>query len=465
MEKMTFPIFSAPDLVNFFRQNILTGSEAKNFNKTDIYPNPKPEVVQKLYMRILQQVFNYGVEAFYMVPMNLDNQYPHLVEGFAPVANILKLMARFLPMCRVYDFHPSDILNPKGKRTLHLLSGIVNFLRFSISRKEVYMEYCLSYKSALETMRQLQKSNQEAEAKKEKLTTVPPEQQAEFKALSSEIHDLQQIISQEYRAKDVLFQDKIAQQKTNFAEKNKRLNEEKLAIATMKEEQERMKSQIVESPEQRQMKTERMKETVHRLKQTKQETSDKCDYYRDRVGLACMWQSDVQGYLKKLQGIEANIEIHRKIREEIRQSEEQVVNLNRELKSLANEDAQLKRIILQRKEKLAKLDIKNKKKQEDFNQQKQGIMEVCSHIQEKRQAVHGRISHVLQEIQQTNSKKDQLLEKMEAEKKKCQEVITDFRVALEKYHDSLQKASERCADRRREMIAELNRRLSRRHMS
>lgn len=33
--------------------------------------------------------------------------------------------------------------------------------------------------------------------------TIPPEQQAEFKALSSDIQDLQQNISQEYHAKDV----------------------------------------------------------------------------------------------------------------------------------------------------------------------------------------------------------------------------------------------------------------------
>ncbi|KAM4721326.1 kinetochore protein Nuf2 [Rhinophrynus dorsalis] len=461
MDKLTFPIFPIADLVSFFKQNILTGTEAKNFSKNDIYPNPKPEVMQKLYMRVLQQVFNYGMEQFYMVPMDLDIPYPHLVEGFAPVANILKLMTRFMPMCRVCDFHPSDIVNPKGKRTLYLLSGIVNFLQFSDTRKEVYTEYCLSYRSTLDNIRQLQKALQEAEAKKEKLVTVPPEQQAEFKALSSEIHDLQQIISQEYRAKDVIFQEKIAQQKTEFAEKNKRLNEQKLAIATMKEEQERMRSQIVESPEQRKSKTERMKQTVHKLKQARQETSEKCDYYRDRVSLVGLWQSDVQGYLKKVQGIDSNLEMHRKICEEIRQNEEKIVNANLELKSLSNEDAQLKRTILLKKEKLAKLDIKSKKKQEDFNTQKQEILEICSRIQEKRQAVHGRVAQVLQEIQQTNCKKEQLLEKVEVEKMKCQEVITDFRAALEKYHDSLQKASERSADRRREKIAEMNRRLNR----
>ncbi|XP_053324713.1 kinetochore protein Nuf2 [Spea bombifrons] len=462
MDKLTFPSIPATDLVNFLRQYVLTGTESKNFSKADIFPNPKPEVMQRLYMRILQQVFNYGVERFYMVPMNLDIQYPDIVEGFAPVAHILKHMARFMPMCRVYDFHPSDVLNPKGKRTLHLLSGIVNFMHFRETRKSVYSEYCLSYRAALENMHHLQKANQEAEAKIEKLMTVPPEQQAEFKALSSDIHDLQQTISQEYRAKDMSFQDKIAHQKTDFTEKNKKLSQHKLAIATMKEEQERMKSQIVESPEQRKSKTERMKETVHKLKQSRQEASEKCDYYRERVTIASLWQSDVQGYIKKLQSVEANLEMHRKIQEEIRQSEEQIVKFNLELKAFSNEDAQLKRTIQLKKEKLLKLYIKSKKKQEDFNQQKQEILEICSHIQEKRQAMHGRVAQVMQEIQQTTSKKEELQETCEKENKKYQEVITDFRAALEKYHDSLQKASDRSSERRREMIAELNRRLSRR---
>ncbi|XP_075038614.1 kinetochore protein Nuf2-A-like [Mixophyes fleayi] len=462
MDKLTFPMFPAIELVNFLRQNILTGTEGKSFTKNDIYPNPKVEWVQKLFMRVLQQVFSHGVEQFYMVPMDLEIPYPHLVEGFAPVAYILKLMPRFLQMCQVYDFHPSDVLNPKGKRTLYLLSGIVNYFHFRETRKEMYTAFCMSYKSALENMNQQQRTIQELEAKIEKLTTVPPEQQAEFKALSSDIHDLQQSISQEYRAKDVVFQEKIAQKKTDFAEKNKKLNQYKLTIATMKEEQERLKSQIVESPEQRKSKTERMKENVQRLKQARQETSENYDHYRERVAVACLWQSDIVAYNKKLHSIEANLETYRKIREETRQKEEQIVNKNLELKSVSNEDAQLKRTIMIKKEKLSKMDIKNQKKQEDFEERKKEILEVCSHIQEKRQAVHERVSHVLQEIQQISNKKDQLLETAEEEKKKYQDVMTGFKTGLEKYHDSLQKASDRSAERRREKISELKRMLSRR---
>ncbi|CAJ0925803.1 unnamed protein product [Ranitomeya imitator] len=459
MDKLTFPQFPVMDLVNFFRQNILTGAEAKNFTKSDLYPNPKPEWNQKLFMRVLQKVYNVGIEQFYMlevvkrkdrsilqVPVGLDIQYPHLMEGFAPVACIVKLME---------------------------------------TRKVVYTTFCLNYKSIVDNISQQQKTIQEFEAKIEKLsrrvakfrriqcttdeTTVPPEQQAEFKTLSSEIQDLQQSISQEYRGKDVfvmqtrgqlVLQEKIAQEKADLAEKMKKLNQHKLFIATMKEEQESMKSQVVESPEQRKNKTERMKENVHRLKEARQETSEKCDHYRERVTMACLWQSDVQAYNKKLHSMKTYLEMYRKILEEARQKDEQIVNKNLELKSGATEETQLKRSIQIKKEKLAKMDIKNQKKVEDFLQRKNENLEICSHIQEKRQAMHGRISHVLQEIRQISNKKEQLLEAVENDKRKCQEVMTSFRNALEKYHDSLQKVSDRSAARRKEKVAELNRRLN-----
>ncbi|XP_077134502.1 kinetochore protein Nuf2 isoform X1 [Ranitomeya variabilis] len=460
MDKLTFPQFPLMDLVNFFRQNILTGAEAKNFTKSDLYPNPKPEWNQKLFMRVLQKVYNVGIEQFYMVPVGLDIQYPHLMEGFAPVACIVKLMDRFLPLCLIYDFHSSDVLNPKGKRTAHLLSGIVNFLHFRETRKVVYTSFCLKYKSIVDNISQQQKTIQELEAKIEKLSTVPPEQQAEFKTLSSEIQDLQQSISQEYRGKDLVLQEKIAQEKADLAEKMKKLNQHKLFIATMKEEQESMKSQVVESPEQRKNKTERMKENVHRLKEARQETSEKCDHYRERVTMACLWQSDVQAYNKKLHSMKTYLEMYRKILEEARQKDEQIVNKNLELKSGATEETQFKRSIQIKKEKLAKMDIKNQKKVEDFLQRKNENLEICSHIQEKRQAMHGRVSHVLQEIRQISNKKDQLLEAVEKDNRKCQEVMTGFRNALEKYHDSLQKVSDRSAARRKEKVAELSRRLN-----
>lgn len=222
-----------------------------------------------------------------------------------------------------------------------------------------------------------------------------------------------------------------------------------------------MKSQIVESPEQRKDKTERMKENVHKVKRAKLETLEKYEHYRERVTLAALWLPDIQAYNKKLHSMEANLEMFKKIREEIRQEEEQNLKEKLDLKSVTSEETQLKRTILVKKEKLAKTDIKNQKNQENFEQRKKDISETCSRIQEKRQAMGGRVSHVLQEIQQINSKKEQILERAEKVKRTCEDVVANFRTALEIYHDNLQKTFDRSAERKREKLAELKR-LSRR---
>lgn len=37
----TFPVYTADAIVNFYRTEVLTGQEAKHFNKSDLAPAPK----------------------------------------------------------------------------------------------------------------------------------------------------------------------------------------------------------------------------------------------------------------------------------------------------------------------------------------------------------------------------------------------------------------------------------------
>ncbi|XP_053549717.1 kinetochore protein Nuf2-B-like [Bombina bombina] len=108
-EKLTFPVFPITDLVNFLKQSILTGTEAKSLAKNDLYPNPKAEVVQRIYMRVLMEVFNYSMEQFFMVPMSLDTQYPQLLEGFAAISNIAKLMWRESTSSLLMGYNTKDV--------------------------------------------------------------------------------------------------------------------------------------------------------------------------------------------------------------------------------------------------------------------------------------------------------------------------------------------------------------------
>lgn len=169
METLSFPRYSAAEIVDHIRNKLLTGADGKNFSKNDLHPIPKPEVLYTIYMRALQIVYAMRLEAFYMIPVNIEVMYPLLMENFLPIINLLVHLDSFMPICRVNDFEITDILCPKAKRTVRFLSGIINFIHFREACRETYSEFLLKNKSSMDKMQQLNSVNQEAMMKMEKL--------------------------------------------------------------------------------------------------------------------------------------------------------------------------------------------------------------------------------------------------------------------------------------------------------
>ncbi|KAK4819439.1 hypothetical protein QYF61_004589 [Mycteria americana] len=105
METLTFPRYSPDDIISYLRSHVLTGAEARNLVKGDVFGNPKVreavrgrprpalagrewqgepfsgprraqaascsswrklEVLHMIYMRILQKVYGIRLEHFYM---------------------------------------------------------------------------------------------------------------------------------------------------------------------------------------------------------------------------------------------------------------------------------------------------------------------------------------------------------------------------------------------------------------
>uniref|UniRef100_A0A8D0HHS0 Kinetochore protein NUF2 n=1 Tax=Sphenodon punctatus TaxID=8508 RepID=A0A8D0HHS0_SPHPU len=429
MDLLTFPRYNQSDVVTHVRNLILTGSEAKNFSKNDLFPNPKPELLHMIFTRTLQNVYGIRLEHFYMMPVNIELAYPEILEGFLPVCNLFIHMERFLPVCRVNDFQVADILNPKAKRISRFLSGILNFIQFRESRSEAYLEFQWTYKSAMEKIQQLQTANKDAAVKLEKLDTIPVEQQAEFKQLSDDIQELQQVLTQEYRRKTTALQEVISQRKAEVAERTRSLNELKVRICTLKEEQEQLKSKIVESPEELKNYKERMKETVQKLKKAKQKAIEKYESYQDLVENLPSCQSEVQLYQKRIQRHGENVERMSCILSEVRNLEDQIENVQRELKNAKTDEMALRRLVT------AKL----KKKHEDVEQHKHMVFEYCNRVQEKRGAVYAKMTAIHEEIQQVKSRIQQLYDSKEKEQAKAEEIYLSMRTGLEKYHEALAK--------------------------
>ncbi|XP_040859128.1 kinetochore protein Nuf2 [Ochotona curzoniae] len=461
METLSFPRYNVAEIVVHIRNKFLTGADGKNLSKNDLYPNPKPEVLHMIYMRALQIVYGIRLEHFYMMPVNTEVMYPHIMEGFLPVSNLFIHLDSFLPICRVNDFEIADILYPKAKRTSRFLSGIINFIHFREACRETYMEFLWQYKSSVDKMHQLNTAHQEALLKLERLDSVPVEEQEEFKQLTDDIQELQQSLNQDFRQKTIVLQEGNSQKKSDISEKTKRLNELKLSLVSLKETQDSLKTKIVDSPEKLKNYKEKMKETVQRLKTSRQEVMEKYEIYRDSVDRLPSCQLEVQLYQKKIQDLADNREKLTNILKESLNLEDQIESGESELKKLKTEENSFKRLMIVKKEKLATAQFKINQKHEDVKQYKRSVIEDCNKVQEKRGAVCERVTIINQEIQKIKSAIQQLKDATERETQKSQEIFLNLKTAMEKYNEGIEKATEECQDRIDKKAAELKSRMFR----
>ncbi|XP_043944602.1 kinetochore protein Nuf2 [Protopterus annectens] len=384
MATLTFPILKVDDIVSHFRTIILVGfPEAKTFTRSDIVPHPKPEVLQRVLLRVLQIVLGVRQEHFYMMPGKVNVHYPQLMDGFTPLCNLAAALSRFLPKCHINDFSLGDLLNPKPKRIIWILSGTDNFLQFRDQRRAIYIEHTTNFRSIVEKAQQLQKCIEEFEKKIQKLTMIPPEQQEEVKELTAAIQKVQQKINQECRPRDTAVQDKLARLKAELQEKTKSLGQVKMDVATLKDEQARLRSQIVESPDQLKSEMEKLKETVKKLKKDTDQTNEACVDYQNKVESALSCKRELQLYYNKLVEMDAGMGKLSSLKVEDQNLKEEIESLQKKLKTSERQEEQLKRVFASRKEKLRQFLTKKEQKKQAYEQDAQKILEDYTQLEEK----------------------------------------------------------------------------------
>lgn len=446
-ENLTFPVYKVEEILAFLRSDVLAGPEARNFTKSDIVPTPKPDSIQRLYMRILQLVFGFRPDCHYMMPVNENIQHPLIYEGILPIASIYLRMCQFLPMCHVYDFQMNDLLNPKAKRTIFILCGIMNFLHFRNLRREIYLDHLQGYKSAVEKSQSIAKGINEAELKITKLTTIPPQQQAEFKELSAAVTDLHHAMSQESQAVNSI-NEEIAQLKSEHAEKTLKLNNKKVDLATLKEDQARLKSLIVESPEELRNEKEKMKETVKKIKQTIEKTNVNLVELQNKIQGSVKCQEEFQSFYKLQLDLQGGMEKMNSLIAEIRNINDVVERQRKDLKNMSTDETQYKRAVGMKMDKKTKLQIRRQKKQEVKDQQVQIMFGECNQVQDKREDVLKQIKQVIDENQQVKAKLQFLTECCSNETAKAQALYDSLMGVLEQYHERLARHAEKSIERK-----------------
>ncbi|KAJ8258641.1 hypothetical protein COCON_G00176530 [Conger conger] len=430
MTDNTFPISKVDVLVQFFRNEVFTFQEAKQFSKNDITPTPKPDAIQKLYMRILQLLYPIRPECHYMMPENVSMAQEWVIPLYLR-------MCQFLPVCHIYDFQFNDLLNPKAKRTITILSGIMNFLHFRKLRLEMISENQQSFRAFTDKLQAYTRGVKEAERQIEKLTTIPPEQQAEAKELAAALSELQNTTAHQYQEMNTL-NEQIAEWKTEIAERSQKLAQKKVDVATLKEDIAKLKSQIVESPEELKNEMERMKENVKNIKLSKERADERLVELQISVQGVTQIETEIQLLYKLLQDLQSGMD-----KMKIQLDEAQAVvtlkeKLEKELKKLVAEESQGKRALGMKTDKMSKQQIRRQRAREMREQHQQSCIGQYDQVHQKREEIVEQIQEISRETQQSKAKIQGLRDVCSQETDKAQALYDRLLATLDQFHERIE---------------------------
>lgn len=242
-----FPILDVGEIVSMFgMDSLLTEKDFKT---------PLKERWQKFFTVIVCENIGATPETINNPLFETEFSQPSLHEDALPLFTLARALQRVLFTCGINDFKISDIIAPKEKRLIKICSALGNFTKFQEERLEVYNRIKHENQSLQDQRNILIAEKDEYmseinDIRASKAATEPlvKQIQDEIEARRTAMRVLHESVCQSQKA--------VSAVKSSFTERknaNARLNEQ---LAVAKEEDLKLSSQIVPSPQR--MKAERL---------------------------------------------------------------------------------------------------------------------------------------------------------------------------------------------------------------
>ncbi|XP_078611640.1 uncharacterized protein LOC144882023 [Branchiostoma floridae x Branchiostoma japonicum] len=437
-EYFDFPRLPIPQIAQECRDGAL-GPDATWLTE-DHLKKPEVDTIQSIYAIILQSALGITQEQITQVQFEGTEELEHkdIHEEAIPQIHFFFAMQRFMYSCGARDFKIKDILDPKPKRTTKFLSAAINFLKFRDQRLQTYESIKEEKVAVQEEYARLQKSNDELRAKINQIRAARAEHEPQVREVQQEVDKLKAGIQEGQRHQEAQ-SSAMAEMEKTIEGRNTKLARLKDDIKSTKEEGDKLRSKIVQSPERMKGEMGRMERSIKTLKVTKEQKGQRLvELHEQQHNNQSMGENCQQG-LKLISLIQAECDEQRKANAALMKMRDQVVGQKEVLRDVTTRESQLKRQLGSKQEKLTKFSLQHKNKLS-------AARETSAVTRKEQEMYQPYMQELERDIEEIEMQKCQLEKQLAEKEESHQGVMSTFTDKYRELLDSLDLYHSRIAD-------------------
>ncbi|XP_013420888.1 kinetochore protein Nuf2 [Lingula anatina] len=428
-----FPVLAVEDIVDYCR---ITYPDL-HLTEGD-FKNPQPAKLQRFYLLVLEDTSGINPDQLGQAQFHETDvfEHPTVYEEAVPLLKFTLSMQRLMYACGVQDFKLRDLVEPKPKRTVRLVSALINFSRFQNQRMEEVERLKNENAAVKEQHEQLLRVNDELKTKINHIRASRAEQEPELKKLQGEFEEMSMKIEKHHKDQLAL-QKTLKEMKEGIAEKKASIDHLKVQMLSAKEEGDRLSRQIVQSPERMKTEGERMRNQLMQLKMTKEERQQRGLELRQQVERLEQIDSHCEQGVKLITGIDAELEREREVLAEVTNIRDRVQSQKDVLRDLTAKEQQLRRMLSTKQEKMAKLNIQLQNKVsagmetlEQYKQERAHYAALQSEDESQKKAIEQQKQALMEEAANNRKRHEKLMTEMAHEKSQLLEQLDSYHTTL-----------------------------------
>lgn len=432
MSEFDYPTMEPDDIMEILR--------SLDFATTDdLLTNPRSETIRPVYKNFVLEVGLVSEEELEqpnfsaMGALSNKDLYDEAISGLSFARAIQKLMAAV----GAHDFNMKDVHKPEVKRTIRNLSALINFLKFREEKVDRYEELSARSEGLLEQRQNMAAENADLQQQLQELAAKKAEE-------SPQLHDIQ--IESEGLVKEISALNKqqaslnneIKELKSESNRCCETLADDRMLLLGAQAECEKLKSQIVRSPEKIKKQLADVSGAVSAEREIVTEKAQRLKDFRLKHDSLCKIEKDINKNMHVMRDLEAQVEKVKSSKRALRERQATIENQGAELRTLSNRDTTAKRQLATAKDRLKKVERDGERALQEAQQRmasKQQDRSELEHTRASNQAQMEQNDEVCREMRENIYK---LRKGHEAEIKSMQGLCGKLEAQVSSYHEALE---------------------------